>query len=104
MRIRSTGLALFAGLSIFVAACSSGTASPSPAASVAAAPSAAPSTAPSVEPSASAAPSVAPKSDLKIGVVTDIGQLDEEPPAPRPIADGKCRGESSGGLFVLIFD
>ena len=36
MRIRSTGLALFAGLSIFVAACSNGTASTSPAASAAA--------------------------------------------------------------------
>jgi basic membrane protein A and related proteins len=74
MRIRSTGLALFAGLSIFVAACSNGGASTSPAASTAA--SAAPSTAASAE--ASAPASVAPKSDLKIGVVTDVGTVNDK--------------------------
>jgi basic membrane protein A len=78
MRIRSTGLALFAGLSIFVAACSSSGASTSPSAAATAAPATA---APSVEASASA--SVAPSasaahSDLKIGVVTDIGTLDDK--------------------------
>ena len=78
MRIRSTGLALFAGLSIFVAACSSGGASTAPSTAATAAP---PTTAPSVEASASA--SVAPSasaahSDLKIGVVTDIGTLDDK--------------------------
>ena len=46
MRIRSTGLTLFAGLSIFVAACSSSGASTSPSAAATAAP---PSAAPSVE-------------------------------------------------------
>lgn len=72
MRIRTTGLTLFAGLSIFVAACSS------PAASTA--PSKAPSTAPSTAPSSapSTPPSQAPTSDLKIGVVTDIGTLDDK--------------------------
>ncbi len=75
MRIRSTGLALFAGLSIFVAACSTGGASSTPGSS-AAAPSTAPSTAGSTEPSAPA--STAPQSDLKIGVVTDIGTLDDK--------------------------
>ena len=74
MRIRSTGLALFAGLSIFVAACSNGTASTSPATS------AAPTTAASADASASAsAPaSTAPKSDLKIGVVTDVGTVNDK--------------------------
>jgi len=78
MRIRSTGLALFAGLSIFVAACSTGSPSTSPAASSAAsaAPSVAASAAASTE--ASAPASTAPKSDLKIGVVTDIGTLDDK--------------------------
>jgi basic membrane protein A and related proteins len=79
MRIRSTGLALFAGLSIFVAACSSSGASTSP--SAAAATAAPPTTAPSVEASASAsvAPSAsAAQSNLKIGVVTDIGTLDDK--------------------------
>jgi basic membrane protein A len=78
MRIRSTGLALFAGLSIFVAACSSGGASSSPAASTAtsAAPSAAASG--SAEPAASASASAATKSDLKIGVVTDVGTVNDK--------------------------
>ena len=73
MRIRSTGLTLFAGLSILVAACSSSTAStaPSAAAPSTAASAAAPSTAASTAPSE--APSVKPTSDLKIGVVTDVG-------------------------------
>src|SRR6476659_5323440 len=66
MRIRSTGLTLFAGLSILVAACSSSTASTAPSA-------AAPSTAASAE-----APSVKPTSDLKIGVVTDVGAVNDK--------------------------
>jgi basic membrane protein A len=75
MRIRSTGLALFAGLSIFVAACSNGGASSSPAASAAA-----PTTAASAEGSApaSAPASAAAKSDLKIGVVTDVGTVNDK--------------------------
>ena len=74
MRIRSTGLALFAGLSIFVAACSNGGASTSPAASTPA--STAPSAAASGSPEASA--SAAVKSDLKIGVVTDVGTVNDK--------------------------
>ena len=74
MRTQSLGLTLFAGLSILVAACGPGAASKAPSADASAAPSAAAST--------SAAPSVAPSaaatSALKIGVVTDIGQLDDK--------------------------
>src|SRR6476646_1506978 len=76
MRIRSTGLALFAGLSIFVAACSNGGASTSPAASTPA--STAPSAATSGSPEASASASAATKSDLKIGVVTDVGTVNDK--------------------------
>ena len=78
MRIRSTGLTLFAGLSILVAACSSSTAStaPSAAAPSTAASAAAPSTAASTAPSE--APSVKPTSDLKIGVVTDVGKVNDK--------------------------
>jgi basic membrane protein A len=76
MRIRSTGLALFAGLSIFVAACSNGGASTSPAASAVA--SAAPSSGASAEASTSASASAATKSDLKIGVVTDVGTVNDK--------------------------
>ena len=80
MRIRSTGLTLFAGLSILVAACSSGTASTAPSA---AAPSTAPTAAASAPPrraaaSESAAPSAAATSDLKIGVVTDVGTVNDK--------------------------
>ncbi len=71
MRIRSTGLALFAGLSVFVAACSNGAAST--------APSTAPeSVAPSVAPESAAPTSAAPASDLKIGVVTDVGTVNDK--------------------------
>lgn len=77
MRIRSTGLTLFAGLSILVAACSSSTASTAPSTAASAA---APSTAPSAEASTapSEAPSVKPASDLKIGVVTDVGKVNDK--------------------------
>ena len=81
MRIRSTGLTLFVGLSILVAACNSGTASTAPSA---AAPSTAPTTAASA-PAASAsaaaseAASIPPAtSDLKIGVVTDVGKVNDK--------------------------
>ena len=71
MRTHSLGLSLFAGLAVVVSACS-GSVSPSP--------SAAPSSAPSVAPStASVAPSVAASaSTLKIGVVTDVGTVDDK--------------------------
>jgi basic membrane protein A len=74
MRIRSTGLTLFAGLSIFVAACSS---------TASTAPSQAPSSqAPSSQAPASQEPtpepSVAVTSDLKIGVVTDVGAVNDK--------------------------
>lgn len=73
MRIRSTGLTLFAGLSILVAACSSSSASSAPSA---AAPSAEASAGGSAAPSEAA--SVKPTSDLKIGVVTDVGSVNDK--------------------------
>ena len=75
MRIRSTGLILVAGLSIIVGACSSAASSSAPASS--APESAAPaSEAPASSAPASEAPaSSAPSSDLKIGVVTDVGMF-----------------------------
>jgi basic membrane protein A and related proteins len=75
MRIRSTGLTLFAGLSILVAACSSGTASTAPSAGGA---STAPSTGAGGSTAPSEAPSVKPTSDLKIGVVTDVGAVNDK--------------------------
>ena len=76
MRIRNTGLALFMGLSIFVAACSSNGASTAPS-TAASTPTAVASTAASTPPSTAPA-SVPPKSSLKIGIVTDIGTLDDK--------------------------
>ena len=72
MRTRSMWLAPLAGLAVIVAACAGGaTASPS------ASESAAPSVVPSESASPTAAPTPTPK-PLKIGMVTDIGQLEDK--------------------------
>jgi basic membrane protein A and related proteins len=74
MRIRSTGLILFAGLTLIVGACGGGAASSAPASEAAPSESAAASeAAPSESASASAA-----TSDLKIGVVTDVGTVNDK--------------------------
>jgi basic membrane protein A and related proteins len=69
------GLALFAGLAILVAACGGGGATTAPSSAPSAAASTAPSTAaseaPSTEPSAALKP-------IKVGVVTDVGQLEDK--------------------------
>lgn len=72
MRFRSTGLALFAGLAVFVAACGTGGESTAPTAAPTDAPSGAPTEAPSIEPTAG------PGADLKIGVVTDVGTVNDK--------------------------
>lgn len=64
------GLTLFAGLAIIVSACSGGGATTAPTAS-AEPPSAPSEAAPSVEPTATLTP-------LKVGVVTDVGQLEDK--------------------------
>ena len=80
MRIRSSGLTLVMGLSILVAACSSSGASTAPSTAATTPPTTAPSTEGSAAPSGSgAAPSgSAAHSDLKIGVVTDVGTVDDK--------------------------
>ncbi len=75
MRIRSTGLALFAGLSVFVAACGGGGATTAPATT---APTTAPATSAPTDAPASVAPTAAPGADLKIGVVTDVGTVNDK--------------------------
>lgn len=72
MHKRSLGLTLFSGLAILVAACGGG-GSPSPSAS-----SAAPSSPASVEPSTSVEPSGPALTPIKVGVVTDVGQLEDK--------------------------
>ena len=83
MRTRSLGLTLFAGLAIFVAACSNGTAtSPSaPAASQPMASEPAASQPMASEPAASAsapAEGVTCDTPLKVGLVTDVGRVNDK--------------------------
>ena len=76
MHKRSLGLSLFGGLAIIVAACGGG-ATPTPSAASQAPASQAASSAPGSAP-ASAPASQAATSNLKIGVVTDIGTLNDK--------------------------
>jgi basic membrane protein A len=76
------GLTLFAGLAIFVSACSGGESSASPSAA-STAPSVAPSTEASTAPSAEASPSastaaVTCDTKLKVGLVTDVGRINDK--------------------------
>ena len=76
------GLTLFAGLAIFVAACSGGGATTAPSARPVgrtvrrAAPSAAPSVEASVEPSATAG--ITCDSKINVGLVTDVGRINDK--------------------------
>ena len=97
MHKRSLGLTLFSSLAILVAACSSGgTGSTAPSV-------AAPSTAAS-EPAASAA-SEAPSSSakaLKIGVVTDVGQLEDKSFNQASNEGAKAAADAIGGTQDVI--
>jgi basic membrane protein A and related proteins len=82
MRTRSLGLTLFGSVAILLSACSSG-ATPSPSSAAPSAEASAPASAPaSAEASAPAsespAPSVAQAPNMQIGVVTDIGTLNDK--------------------------
>jgi basic membrane protein A and related proteins len=72
------GLTLFAGLAIFVAACSGGGATASPSAA-SAAPSVEASVAPSVEPSVEpSAAGITCDTPIKVGLVTDVGRVNDK--------------------------
>ena len=98
MRNRSIGLTLFSSVAILVAACGGG-ATPSPAASVAPpasqAASTEPSTAPSTEPSAALKP-------IKVGVVTDVGQLEDKSFNQSSNEGAKAAATESGGSHDVI--
>jgi basic membrane protein A len=98
MRNGSLGLTLFSGLAILVSACGGG-ATPSPAAS--AAPSAAaPSTEPASEaPSESAGAALKP---IKVGVVTDVGQLEDKSFNQSSNEGAKAAADESGGSHDVI--
>jgi basic membrane protein A len=96
MRNRSIGLTLFSGMAILVAACGGG-ATPSPSASTAP-PASAPA---SVEP-ASAPPSVAVLTPIKVGVVTDVGQLEDKSFNQSSNEGAKAAATESGGSHDVI--
>ncbi len=91
------GLTLFAGMAILVAACGPGAAStaPSAPASVAPPPSEAASEAPSAEPSAALTP-------LKVGVVTDVGQLEDKSFNQSSNEGALAAAEATGGSHDVI--
>ncbi|MGH2477331.1 MAG: BMP family lipoprotein, partial [Candidatus Limnocylindrales bacterium] len=91
------GLTLFAGLAILVTACGPGAASvaPSVAPASVAPPSVAPSDAPSVEPSAALTP-------IKVGVVTDVGQLEDKSFNQSSNEGAKAAADASGGEHEVI--
>lgn len=91
------GLTLFAGLAIVVAACGGGGAStaPSEAPPVSQAPSAPASEAPSAEPSAALTP-------LKVGVVTDVGQLEDKSFNQSSNEGALAAAEATGGEHDVI--
>ena len=83
MRIRRTGLALFMGLTILVAACGNGGVTNAPSTAASTASTSAASTRPPrpacpPAPSSGASASPATHSDLDIGVVTDVGTLNDK--------------------------
>jgi basic membrane protein A len=89
------GLTLFAGLAIIVAACGPGTASVAPSTAPIDAPSATTSEAPSSEPSAALTP-------LKIGVVTDVGQLEDKSFNQSSNEGAIAAAEAIGGTHDVI--
>jgi basic membrane protein A len=100
MRQRSLGLTLFSGLAFLVAACGGG-ATPSPSAPASAPaseapPASAPASAPASE---SAAPSFAA---LNVGVVTDVGQLEDKSFNQFSNAGAEAAAEQIGGDHNVI--
>ena len=101
MRTRSLGLTLFSGLAFLVAACSSGASSPSAAAPESQAPA---SEAPTSQAPASEAPSspAASMRPLKVGVVTDVGQLEDKSFNEFSNAGAVAAAEATGGEHDVI--
>ncbi|HSL34416.1 MAG TPA: BMP family ABC transporter substrate-binding protein [Candidatus Limnocylindrales bacterium] len=98
MRTRSLGLTLFSGLAVLVAACGGG-ATPSPSASGAASPPASVAPSGSAAASESAAPSLTP---IKVGVVTDVGQLEDKSFNQSSNEGALAAAEASGGEHQVI--
>lgn len=94
MRKRSRRLTMFTGMALLVAACGGGGATTAPA-----------SEAPASEAPASEAPSVEPTSALtpiKVGVVTDVGQLEDKSFNQSSNEGALAAAEASGGEHDVI--
>ena len=91
------GLTLFAGMAILVAACGPGAATTAPSAPASVAPPASetPSEAPSTEPSAALKP-------IKVGVVTDVGQLEDKSFNQSSNEGALAAAEAAGGTHDVI--
>jgi basic membrane protein A len=94
---KRVGLTLFAGLAILVAACGGGGASTAP--SEAPASEAPASEAPASEAPASSAPALTP---LKVGVVTDVGQLEDKSFNQSSNEGAMAAAEATGGEHDVI--
>jgi basic membrane protein A and related proteins len=97
MRNRSLGLTLFSGLAILVAACGGG-ATPSPAASS----TPAASTPAESEPPAASASAGASFAPLRVGVVTDVGQLEDKSFNQSSNEGAEAAAEAIGGEHDVI--
>ncbi len=98
MRNRSIGLTLFSGLAILVAACGPG-ATQSPSASTAPPPASVPA---STAPSGEASPSAAALTPIKVGVVTDVGQLEDKSFNQSSNEGAEAAALESGGEHEVI--
>src|SRR5436189_4258300 len=94
MRTRSTGLALLAGLSILFAACGGGGATT--------APTAAPAATTAATAAATAAPTTAALKPIKVGVVTDVGQLEDKSFNQSSNEGAKAAAADAGGTHDVI--
>ena len=97
MHKRSLGLTLVSGLALIMTACGGG-GSPSPSASTAAASASAPAASESTAPSAS----TTAMKPIKVGVVTDVGQLEDKSFNQSSNEGAKAAAEESGGTHNVI--
>jgi basic membrane protein A len=97
MHKRSLGLTLVSGLALIVTACSGG-GTPSPSASTPAASASAPAASESTAPSAS----TTAMKPIKVGVVTDVGQLEDKSFNQSSNEGAKAAAEESGGTHNVI--
>jgi basic membrane protein A and related proteins len=101
MHKRSLGLTLFSGLAILVSACSTG-ATPSPSASAPAASQPAASAPAASESAGAASPSAVASKPLNVGVVTDVGQLEDKSFNQSSNEGALAAAQASGGQHDVI--